>query len=75
MKVEFKRLGNANENMIRIDGVELFYYGETLVGVDTFISENQWGTEGEKFLKKLQPDKKKRYLYSDVVKIMEERLK
>lgn len=77
--VSLRNLGTVNKNMVTIEtekgSVNLYFSYQTMVGVDNAVSENQWSRTTGKLLNELQPDKKKRIAYEEVLRTAKERLK
>ena len=79
MDVRHRNLGTVNQNEVTIETdkgqVSLTFSYETIVGVGTVVTENNWGPTTGKLLNKLEPDKKLRVKHEVVIKEVQKRLK
>ena len=77
--VSLKNMGTVNKNKVTISKgnkeVVLYFSYETLIGVNGFVSVNNWSNTTEKLLNELEPDKKARVLHEEVLQKAQELLK
>lgn len=78
INVTLDNLGTVNKNKVTISSgkgsVDLYFSYSTLVAVDNTVAENVWSTTTGKLLNELQPDKKLRVAYHEVLQKAQEKL-
>ena len=79
MNVEHRNLGTVNKNQVIIStdkgSVSLYFSYDTIVAVNNFCSENNWGSTTGKLLNSLQPCKNLRVKHEEVLAEVKKRLK